>query len=92
MDVFWVVHGGGNPIDLFAKYPNRFPSTHLKDLRKGTKVNDPTDNGRRWHHRHRGCAPRRQPTGVTLHFIEDEQPESEKQTPCSLDYLAKLKL
>ena len=21
MDVFWVVHGGGNPVELFARYP-----------------------------------------------------------------------
>jgi sugar phosphate isomerase/epimerase len=40
MDVFWVVHGGANPVELFAKYPQRFPSTHLKDMRKGTKVGD----------------------------------------------------
>ena len=42
MDVFWVVHGGGNPVELFAKYPGRFPSTHLKDMRKGTKIDEPT--------------------------------------------------
>jgi sugar phosphate isomerase/epimerase len=100
MDVFWVVHGGGNPIELFAKYPNRFPSTHLKDMRKGTKINEPT-----------GDAP--DDTSVTLgegmvdipgilraankagaktHFIEDEHPQSEKQIPRSLRYLASLKL
>src|SRR5688572_11231721 len=44
MDVFWVVHGGGNPVDLFARYPNRFSSTHLKDMRKRTKVNERTGN------------------------------------------------
>ena len=100
MDVFWVVHGGGNPVDLFARYPNRFPSTHLKDMRKGTKINEPT-----------GSAPddtsvvlgeglvdiaavlrAANKAGVKMHFIEDEHPESEKQIPRSLDYLAKLKL
>ncbi|HET7696349.1 MAG TPA: TIM barrel protein [Vicinamibacterales bacterium] len=100
MDVFWVVHGGGNPVELFAKYPNRFPSTHLKDMRKGTKINEPT-----------GSAPddtsvalgegmvgiadvlrAANAAGVKLHFIEDEHPESEKQIPRSLEYLARLKL
>jgi sugar phosphate isomerase/epimerase len=100
MDVFWVVHGGGNPVDLFAKYPKRFPSTHLKDLRKGTKVGDPT-----------GQAPDELSVplgegmidfpailraankhGVKYHFIEDEHPQSEKQIPLSLKYLASLKL
>jgi sugar phosphate isomerase/epimerase len=100
MDVFWVVHGGGNPVELFAKYPGRFPSTHLKDMRKGTKVNEPT-----------GDAPddtsvvlgegiidipgvlhAANKAGVKLHFIEDEHPQSEKQIPRSLEYLASLKL
>jgi sugar phosphate isomerase/epimerase len=100
MDVFWVVHGGGNPVDLFARYPGRFPSTHLKDMRKGTKINEPT-----------GDAPddtsvvlgegivdiagvlrAANKAGVKNHFIEDEHPQSEKQIPRSLEYLASLEL
>jgi sugar phosphate isomerase/epimerase len=100
MDVFWVVHGGANPVELFAKYPERFPSTHLKDMRKGTKVGDPS-----------GSAPddtsvplgqgmvdipgvlrAANKAGVKLHFIEDEHPQSEKQIPRSLEYLASLQL
>ena len=100
MDVFWVVHGGANPVDLFAKYPGRFPSTHLKDMRKGTKINEPT-----------GDAPddtsvalgqgmldiagilrAANKAGVKMHFIEDEHPESEKQIPRSLGFLAGLTL
>lgn len=100
MDVFWVVHGGGNPVDLFTRYPNRFPSTHLKDMRKGTRINEPT-----------GDAPddtsvalgdgivdipavlrAANKAGAKIHFIEDEHPESEKQIPRSLAYLAGLKL
>jgi sugar phosphate isomerase/epimerase len=100
MDVFWVVHGGGNPVDLFGTYPGRFPSTHLKDLPKGTKTGDPT-----------GQAPDElsvplgqgmidfpgilraaNKDGATLHFIEDEHPQSEKQIPQSIKYLATLTL
>jgi sugar phosphate isomerase/epimerase len=100
MDVFWVVHGGGSPVELFAKYPNRFPSTHLKDIRKGIKLCNPT-----------GDAPddtsvvlgdgmvdiagiirASNKAGVKYHFIEDEHPESEKQIPRSLEYLASLKV
>ena len=100
MDVFWVVHGGGSPVELFAKYPGRFPSTHLKDIRKGTKLCDPT-----------GHAPDETSVvlgegmidipgvlraankdGVKLHFIEDEHPQSEQQIPRSIEYLGGLKL
>ncbi len=31
MDLFWVVYGGANPIDLFNQYPKRFPLVHVKD-------------------------------------------------------------
>ena len=31
MDVYWVVNGGGNPVELLEKYPGRFKMLHLKD-------------------------------------------------------------
>jgi sugar phosphate isomerase/epimerase len=99
MDVFWVVHGGGNPVELFEKYPGRFPSTHLKDMRKGTKTNDPTGNAPddtsvvlgEGIVDIAGVLRASNKAGVKIHFIEDEHPESEKQIPRSLQYLASLK-
>lgn len=32
MDLGWVVVTGNDPLDLFAKYPGRFPLWHLKDM------------------------------------------------------------
>jgi sugar phosphate isomerase/epimerase len=100
MDVFWVVRGGGDPLGLFKAYPGRFSMMHVKDIRKGTLLCDPT-----------GRAP--DETSVVLgegmvdwpgvlgeanrqrvkyYFIEDEHPEAEKQVPKSLAYLAGLSL
>ena len=31
MDLYWVVFGGGSPIDFFNRYPGRFPMVHVKD-------------------------------------------------------------
>jgi sugar phosphate isomerase/epimerase len=31
MDIYWVVRGGGNPLDLLARYPGRFKLLHVKD-------------------------------------------------------------
>jgi sugar phosphate isomerase/epimerase len=31
MDVYWVVDGGGDPVDLLTRYPGRFRLMHLKD-------------------------------------------------------------
>jgi sugar phosphate isomerase/epimerase len=100
MDVFWVVHGGGNPVELFAKYPGRFPSTHLKDMRKGTQVNEPTGDAPDDTSVAlgdgivdiRGVLRASNTAGVKIHFIEDEHPQSEKQIPRSLEYLASVKL
>ena len=38
MDVFWVVHGGQNPVRLFEKYGDRFALVHLKDMKVGTPI------------------------------------------------------
>ncbi|MEP6990892.1 MAG: sugar phosphate isomerase/epimerase [bacterium] len=31
MDLYWVVKGGGDPLDFFNRYPHRFPLMHAKD-------------------------------------------------------------
>jgi sugar phosphate isomerase/epimerase len=31
MDIFWVVHGGADPLALIGRNPGRFPLLHLKD-------------------------------------------------------------
>src|SRR5690606_25591335 len=40
LDVFWAFHGGADPVALLGRYPDRFVSTHLKDMREGTERND----------------------------------------------------
>lgn len=32
MDIYWVVAGGHDPIEWLQRYPNRFTSSHVKDL------------------------------------------------------------
>jgi sugar phosphate isomerase/epimerase len=31
MDIYWVVNGGGNPVELLDKHPGRFKMLHVKD-------------------------------------------------------------
>jgi sugar phosphate isomerase/epimerase len=31
MDIYWLVKGGGKPLDYFARYPHRFAMVHVKD-------------------------------------------------------------
>ena len=100
MDVFWVVRGGGQPVELFDRYPRRFRATHLKDMKKGTAVGDSTGSAPDdtnvpigqgtidWPAVFRAAAR----GGVEWHIIEDESPEVEAQVPVSLRYIAGLKL
>lgn len=44
MDVYWVVNGGGNPVDLLKRYPTRFTMLHLKDS-KGPPAHKMADVG-----------------------------------------------
>jgi len=45
-DLYWVVRGGADPIDLFHKYPGRFVMWHLKDMDKAqTDLNTEIGNG-----------------------------------------------
>ena len=100
MDVFWAVRGGAKPLDLFAKYPDRFPLTHLKDMRKGTAIGDPTGHAPDDSNVPLGdglidWAPiirAANKSGTKYHFIEDESPQAEKQIPKTLQYLAGLRL
>lgn len=39
MDVFWVQHGGENPLALLEKYPDFVVMLHLKDMQKGVVGN-----------------------------------------------------
>ena len=100
MDVYWAVRGGANPVALFTAYPGRFELTHLKDMQKGLPVGDPTGHAPEDSNVPLGTGQidytsvlreaNRQK--VKYHFIEDEHPQSEKQIPQSLQYLATLKL
>jgi sugar phosphate isomerase/epimerase len=96
-DIFWVTHGGANPVALFEKHPKRFLSTHLKDMAKGTPVglftghaaddsNVPMGTGTiDWPAVLRAAAK----AGVERHFIEDENLNAIAQIPQSLEYLRK---
>ncbi|MBA2647925.1 MAG: sugar phosphate isomerase/epimerase [Pyrinomonadaceae bacterium] len=99
MDVFWVVHGGADPIKLMQKYPNRFALTHLKDMRKGTptgltsghapnETNVPLGTGQI---DFPALLRESQKIGVKHHFIEDESVGAEQQIPQSLRYLQQVK-
>jgi sugar phosphate isomerase/epimerase len=95
MDIFWVVHGGQNPVTLFEKYGDRFSLVHLKDMKRGTPINLLTGSSDvkndvamgQGQIDYRRALPAAQKAGVKWYFIEDESPAVEQQIPQSLQYL-----
>ena len=99
MDVFWTYQAGQNPAALLAKYPDRWSSIHIKDLRKDGPIGlanrtIPSDNvavgtGQiNWPE----ILAAAQKIGVKHYFIEDETPAPLEAIPASLTYLRGLKL
>ena len=99
MDVFWVTHGGQDPVALLRKYPDRWTMMHVKDIRKGA----PTGL-------YSGHAPatddvavgsgqvdwpavfrQAQAVGVRWYFIEDESVTPLVNIPQSVAYIRSLK-
>jgi len=99
MDVFWVFHGGQDPVQLLEKYGSRWELMHVKDIRKGAVTHlstgsaPPTDNvavgtGQIDWPAVLSTAER---VGVKHFFIEDETPAPLQCIPASLKYLRGMK-
>jgi len=99
-DIFWLTHGGANPVALFDKYPRRWVSTHLKDMAKGTPTGLTTGSADVESNVPLGTGTIDWPSvlraankaGVEKHYIEDESSSVLAQIPKTLDYLRSLRL
>lgn len=97
MDVFWVKHGGGDPVALLEKYPSRFLLMHLKDRAKGTVGNtkgkgNPDFNvvlGQGDINIANVMAAAKH-TNIEYFFIEDESARAIQQIPQSFSFLKTL--
>jgi len=87
MDVYWVVNGGGDPVDLLTRYPNRFRLLHLKDS-MGAPDHKMADVGS-------GTIDFKpilaRAKGVEHYFVEhDNPPDAFADVAASYSYLSKL--
>lgn len=100
MDVFWIVHSGGDPVKFLAKFPNRWPLMHIKGMKDGTPTGFLTGHSDVTNNVPLGTGKidylpilrAARDAGVKWYFIEDESPVSEKQIPQSLSYLSTVRL
>jgi sugar phosphate isomerase/epimerase len=95
LDIFWAFDGGADPVKLMAKYPDRFPLMHLKDMKLGVKTPNYTGHEDVESDVALGAGQLDLPAilkeahkiGVKHYFIEDESSRSVEQIPKSIEYI-----
>ena len=94
MDVFWITHGGANPLALLEKYPDFVVMLHLKDMEKGVVGNNTGSENvetnvvlGQGQIDIQGIVRKAYQQGIRYMFIEDESSRVESQVPKSLAYL-----
>jgi sugar phosphate isomerase/epimerase len=99
MDIFWIVFAFHDPAKLLRTYPGRFPSLHVKDIRKGLVLGrTPADV------MEEDSVPlgtgivdipaalrAAQENGARHYYIEDEAVNAAEQIPKSLKYLESIR-
>ena len=94
MDVYWIQHGGANPMVVLNKYPDKFKLMHLKDMEQGIVGNDTGHSDVETNVTlgtgqidMDGLIKRAKELGIEYLFIEDESSRSVKQIPMSVKYV-----
>ena len=72
MDLYWVVFGGGDPLDFFNRYPKRFALVHVKDS-AGPPDNKMVDVGKGTIDFPKIFAQSNK-AGIKHYFVEHDQP------------------
>ena len=98
MDIYWVKHGGADPLELLNRYPDKFVLMHLKDMEKGVAGNT---SGHEDVETNvvlgtgqidvAALVRRGAELGIEYMFIEDESSRVMEQVPESLEFLRGLK-
>jgi sugar phosphate isomerase/epimerase len=72
LDLYWVVFGGGSPIDFFSRYPKRFKLVHVKDS-AGPPDNKMVDVGTGTID-FKSIFAQSEKAGIKHYFVEHDQP------------------
>jgi sugar phosphate isomerase/epimerase len=70
MDLYWVTHGGGDPLAYFARHHGRFPLVHVKDMDAARGMVAVGKGVIAW----KKIFARRDQAGIHHYFVEHDQP------------------
>ncbi len=97
MDVYWVQHGGADPMKVLNTYPDKFVLMHLKDMENGLEGNNTGHSDVETNVvlgsgqiDIAGLVKRAGELGIDYLFIEDESSRVVDQVPQSLKFLRSL--
>ena len=89
LDLFWIIHGGGDPLAFFERWPGRVPMVHVKDR---TATGDMVDVGAGvidW----AAIFAQREQAGIQHYFVEHDEPgDAFASARASYDYLSRLQV
>ncbi len=89
LDLFWIIHGGGDPLAFFERWPGRVPLVHVKDR---TADGDMVDVGAGvidW----AAIFARREQAGIRHYFVEHDEPgDAFASARASYRYLSELEV
>jgi sugar phosphate isomerase/epimerase len=89
MDVYWVRHGGADPLALFKKYKGRFPLLHLKDMDASRNMVEVGKGIINW----KTILEKGKDEGVKHVFVEHDQPKDAfASIRASYQYLSTLRV
>jgi len=87
LDLFWIVHGGGDPMAFFERWPGRVPMVHVKDRTEAGIMTEVGAGIIDWEE----IFGARARAGMRHYFVEHDQPvEGFESVSASFDYLSRL--
>ncbi len=70
MDMYWVVHGGGDIVDYLTRYPGRFRCCHIKDRTADGKMVNVGEGVIDW----KTAIGKAKDVGIEYYFVEHDEP------------------
>lgn len=87
LDLFWIIHGGGDPMAFFERWPGRVPLVHVKDRTEDGVMTEVGAGDIDWP----TIFGARVLAGIRHYFVEHDQPaEGFASVAASYDYLSRL--
>jgi sugar phosphate isomerase/epimerase len=87
LDLFWMVHGGGDPMAFFERWPGRVPMVHVKDRTAEGVMTEVGAGAIDWEE----IFGARALAGIRHYFVEHDEPEDGfASVSDSFDYLSRL--